>query len=147
VPDVSVEVRLGVRVRPGQEPAALERAIASEGRRAARELYLQVIEAKDDAAVKAAMGSRQRREPRWVATIFGRVRIHRYRVKHRTKSFHPLDKELGLHRSEPSRALRALTVKLAARMSYRDIAMALSQITGEAVTYQQLGRLLREKRD
>jgi hypothetical protein len=146
VSEVSVEVRLNVMVRSGQDPVALERAIASEGRRAARELYLQVIKAKDEAAVEAARGSRQRREPRWVATLFGRVRIHRYRVKQEAKSFHPLDEVLDLHRAESSLALRALAKKLADRMSYRDIAMALSQISGEPVTYHQVGRLLRDER-
>ena len=102
VPEVSAQVELKVKVWSGQDPNALERAIAAEGRRGAKELYRRVIETKDEQAVVAAGGARQRREVRWVATLFGRVRIRRSRVQQDAESFHPLDRALGLRRSEAS---------------------------------------------
>jgi hypothetical protein len=100
--EISAQVELKVKVSAGQDPDALERAIAAEGRRAAKELYLRVIETKDEQAVAVTGGARQRREARWVATLFGRVRIHRYRINNEVESFHPLDPALGLRRSEAS---------------------------------------------
>jgi hypothetical protein len=145
MPRISTRVELKVKVRAGQDPVALERAIAAEGRRAARELYLRVLETMDEEVVTAAAGARQRREPRWVATVFGRVRIRRYRIKNEAESFHPLDRALGLSRGEASQALRLLVVELAQRLSHREIARAISEMTGERITYQHVSRLLRRK--
>jgi hypothetical protein len=145
MPEVKAQVELRVTVRARQDPTALERAIAAEGRRAARELYLQVLETMDEEAVTAATGARQRREARWVATLFGRVRIRRYRIKHEAESFHPLDRALGLGRGEASQALRLLVVDLAQRLSHRDVARAISELTGEGITYQHVSRLLRRE--
>jgi hypothetical protein len=144
VPEVSAQVELKVKVWSGQDPDALERAIAAEGRRAAKELYLRVIETKDEQAVATAGGVRQRREARWVATLFGRVRIHRYRINNEVESFHPLDRALGLRRSEASQTVRRLIVALSKRFSYRDTARVMSEITGESFSYQHVARLLRE---
>lgn len=142
--DVTTHVVLRVRVRPGQDPTALERAIADEGRRAARELYLAVIAAEDERSVGASVGARQRREARWIATLFGRVRILRYRVKVASESFHPLDRALDLRRSEASQALRRLVIDLSSRLSHRDVARVVTELTGEPFAYQQVGRLVRE---
>jgi hypothetical protein len=142
--EISAQVELKVKVSAGQDPDALERAIAAEGRRAAKELYLRVIETKDEQAVATAGGVRQRREARWVATLFGRVRIHRYRINNEVESFHPLDRALGLRRSEASQTVRRLIVALSKRFSYRDTARVMSEITGESFSYQHVARLLRE---
>jgi hypothetical protein len=144
VAKITAHVDLQVKVRPGDDPGTLERAIAAEGRRAARELYLRVVEAMDEQALATTKGARQRREPRWVATLFGRVRILRYRVKNETESFHPLDRILDLRRSEASRAARHLIMELARRLSYRDVAQVITEITGETFTYQHVNRVLRE---
>ena len=145
VPEVSTQVELKVKVWSGQDPTALERAIAAEGRRAAKELYRRVIETKDEQAVAAAGGARQRREVRWVATLFGRVRIRRSRVQQDAESFHPLDRALGLRRSEASEAARRLIVDLSKRFSYRDTARVMTEILGESFSYQHVARLLREE--
>jgi hypothetical protein len=145
--EISAQVEMRVYVRSGQDPVALERAIAAEGRRAARELYLWVLEAKDEQAVTTAGGARQRREARWVATLFGRVRIRRYRINHEAESFHPLDRALGLGRGEASQAVRVLVRELAQRLSHRDVARAVTAITGEPITYQHVNRLLRQHRN
>ncbi|CAN5763340.1 hypothetical protein BH20ACT23_BH20ACT23_31110 [soil metagenome] len=51
MPTVSVEVRLQVEVNERPDPLLLERAVAAEGRRAARELFREVVEVIDDQAV------------------------------------------------------------------------------------------------
>jgi hypothetical protein len=147
MPEVKAQVELRVTVRAGQDPTALERAIAGEGRRAARELYLRVVSAEDERKVTASGGTRQRRESRWVATLFGRVRISRYRVKLGSDSFHPLDRGLDLGRSESSQAIRRLVIELASRLSYRDVAKVVSELTGEPFAYQHVNRLVREAPD
>jgi hypothetical protein len=147
MPEVRAQVKLRVTVRAGQDPTALERAIADEGRRAARELYLRVVSAEDERAVTACGGTRQRRESRWVATLFGRVRIFRYRVKLGSESFHPLDRDLDLGRGETSQAIRRLVIELANRLSYRDVAKVVSELTGEPFAYQHVNRLVREAPD
>ena len=67
--DVQVEVRLG------KDPAALEWEVAMEARRVARELFLCAVAALEEEAVSQSGGARERREPRWVATVFGQVRL------------------------------------------------------------------------
>lgn len=62
-------------------------AVAAEGRRVARELFREVVAVIDDLAVRGSGGVRQRFEPRWVATTFGRVRVWGYRVKRDGVSF------------------------------------------------------------
>ncbi len=145
VPEVTANVELQVRVHPGDDPGALERVIAAEGRRAARELYLRIVEAMDEQALATTKGARQRREPRWVATLFGRVRILRYRVNNETESFHPLDRVMDLRRSEASQAVRNLIIELAGRLSNRGVAQVITEITGETFTYQHVHRVLRER--
>lgn len=144
MPEVKAQVELRVNVRSGQDPTALERAILLEARKAARELYVLVSCAEDEQAVIASGGIRQRREPRWVATLFGRIRIFRYRVKVGDETFHPLDKILGLPRSETSPALRRLVEELASGLSYRDIAKVVSELTGEPFSYQNVNRIVGE---
>jgi hypothetical protein len=144
MPEVTAQVKLRVRVRRGQDPTALEKAIADEGRRAAKELYLRVISETDERAVASSGGIRQRREARWVATLFGRVRILRYRVKLASESFHPLDVILDLRRTEASQAIRRLVVELAERLSYRDVARVVTEAMGEPFTYQHVSRLIRD---
>ena len=135
----SVEVR--IEVDQAGDPATLERRIAEEGRRVARELYQEAVSVIEQQAVAASGGIRQRREARWVATLFGRVRLSRYRLKDRGVSFHPLDRALGLRRGEPSVAVRQLVAELAPRFSYREIARVLTLLTGEGVSHQQVSRL------
>jgi hypothetical protein len=143
--ELTTHVELRVKMRPRQDPAALETAIAAEGRRAARQLYLTAIESLDQEAVSSAPGSRQRRETRWVATLFGRVRIARYRVKHRERSWHPLDEVLDLRRGEATRAIQQVVIGLSDRLSYRDIARVITELTGEGFTYQHVSRLVHEE--
>ena len=139
--DVQVEVRLG------EDPATLEWEVAMEARRVARELFLCAVATLEEKAISQNGGARQRREPRWVATVFGRVRLHRYRVRSGDRTFHPVDEILGLRRGEASMAIRQLTLELTRKLSYRDTAYVLSVLTGERFTYQHVGRLLAEAAD
>jgi hypothetical protein len=77
VPEVSVSVELRVEVEEETDPLALEQAIWSEGRPAARDLYGRALEVLDEAAVEQSGGARQRLEASWVATLFGRLRVWR----------------------------------------------------------------------
>ena len=131
MPEVSVVVELRVAVDEGADPVALEQHVAAEGRRAARELYREALRALDQMASDAVGGARQRLEERWIATTFGRARIWRYRVKAEGRSFHPLDRALGLSPAEPSPALRETVCDLATRLPYRQTAELVSRITGE----------------
>ncbi len=90
MPEVSVVVELRVAVEDDVDSVALERKICAEGRRAARELYAKVLVALDERATANSGGARQRLEPRWVATLAGRIRLHRYRVKDQDGTHHPL---------------------------------------------------------
>jgi hypothetical protein len=131
VPEVSVVVELRVAVDEQPDPLALERQVAAEGRRAARQLFGQVLRALDEEAARASGGARQRLECRWVATTFGRIRIWRYRVKGEGGSLHPLDRRLGLSQAEPSPALREAVCDLATRVPYRQVAEVICRLTGE----------------
>lgn len=153
MPEVSVSVVLQVEVEPGMDPVALEHRIDAEGKRAARALYEKTLSELDQGAVEDTGGARQRLEPRWVATIFGRVRVHRWRIKGRQGSFHPLDRMLNLGRSEPSAALRETLCELATRVPYRQVADVTERITGEEISHllawrtvqQEGGRLIDEE--
>lgn len=131
MPEVSVVVELRVAVQEDLDPVALERAVADEGRRGAKELYREVLRALDQQATELCGGARQRLEERWVATVFGRIRIWRYRVKGPDGSLHPLDRALGLSQAESSPALREAVCDLAARVSYRQAAQITARLTGE----------------
>ena len=139
--DIQVEVRLG------EDPARLEWEVAMEARRVARDLFLCAVAALEEEAISPSGGARQRREPRWVATVFGRVRLHRYRVRSGDRTFHPVDEILGLRRGEASNAVREIAIELTRKLSYRDTAYVLSVLTGEHFTYQHVGRLLAEAAD
>jgi hypothetical protein len=136
--DVQVEVRLG------EDPATLEWEVAMEARRVAGDLFLCAIAALEEEAISQNGGARQRRESRWVATVFGRVRLHRYRVRSGDRTFHPADEILGLRRGEASTAIRQIANELTRKLSYRNTAYVLSVFTGERFTYQHVGRLLAE---
>lgn len=140
-----VRVKVQLEADTAQDPVALEEAIAAEGRRAARELYAQVIEEADRRLVAASGGIRKRLEPRWVTTLFGRLRIHRYRVKLGEETFHPLDQALGLQRGEASTALRSLVLRLAGRLSIREVAQVISDGIGEPFSYQSVSRIIRSE--
>lgn len=131
MPEVSVVVELRVAVDEGVDPVMLEQRVAAEGRRAARELFGQALRVLDRQATQACGGARQRLEERWVATTVGRVRVWRYRVRSQGRSFHPLDRSLGLSQAEPSPALREATCDLATRVPYRQVAEIISRLTGE----------------
>ena len=96
MPEVSVVVELRVTVGEATDPVALEHAIAEQGRKGSKELYREALKVLDAEATDRAGGARQRKEVRWVATTFGRLRIWRYRVKSAEGSFHPLDRALHL---------------------------------------------------
>lgn len=142
MPEVSVSVELRVEVDPESDPVALEQAIWSEGRRAARDLYRGALEALDGAATEESGAARQRLEPRWVATPFGRVRMWRYRVRSETDSWHPLDRALGLGQAEASPGLRELVCDLALRLPFRQAAECAARITGEHMSPQSAWRIL-----
>lgn len=134
MPKVSVVVELCVDLQLGDNPVQMERAILAEGRRAARELYIKALQTLDEAALSCLQGARQRLEPRYIATLFGRVRIHRWRVRSRERgSFHPLDRALHLGQAEPSAALRETLCDLATRIPYRQVAEVSQTITGEVI--------------
>jgi hypothetical protein len=80
-----------------------------------------------------------------VATIFGRVRIWRYRVKAEGRSFHPLDRALGLSQAEPSAALREAVCDLATRIPYRQVGEVTSRLTGEPFSHLSAWRVLQEE--
>lgn len=105
--------------------------MAAEGRRGARELFSKALVALEDQLLEGA-GAKQRREPRWVATSIGRVRVHRYRVKGPARSHHPLDEAMGLLGAEASAGLRELVCDLAMRLPYRQVAEIVTRLSGEA---------------
>jgi hypothetical protein len=144
---VSARHDLQVEVRVGEDPARLEWEVATEARRVARDLFLCAVAALEEEAISQSGGTRQRREPRWVATVFGRVRLHRYRVRSGDRTFHPVDEILGLRRGEASIAVREIAIELTRKLSYRDTAHVLSVLTGEHFTYQHVGRLLADAGD
>jgi hypothetical protein len=138
---VSISAELSVTTPSGVDPVELERAIAAEGRRAARELYVRVLRVSDEEATGDSNAIRQRREPRWVATLFGRVRVLRYRVRHDEATFHPLDGVLGLDRHEASAALRGVIRELEGKASFRTMARVIELMTGESFSYQEVRRV------
>jgi hypothetical protein len=142
VPEVSVVVELRIAVDNGLDPVVLERAIAEQGRRGSKELYRAALHTLDDLATASAGGARQRLEERWVATIFGRVRIWRYRVRGEGGSFHPLDRALHLSQAEASAALREAVCDLATRVPYRQVAEITARLTGESLSHQGAWRIL-----
>jgi hypothetical protein len=144
--EITVEVELRVNLHREYDPVALEKAVFAEGRRAARELYVRVLQSADVNAIQDSGGLRQRREPFWLATLMGRVRILRYRVRIGDETFHPLDRTLNVDRDEASAAVRLLAVQLARKMSYRDVAKVITELTGEPFSYQTVNRLMRKQR-
>jgi hypothetical protein len=135
---------LRVQYDPDQDLVALEQAIAAEGRRAARDLYQELASILDAASVQASAGVRQRLEARWVATLMGRIRLQRYRVKADSKTFHPLDQRLQLGQAEASPAILASARALATLgLNYRQIAAVLTQFTGAPIARQTAWRMLR----
>jgi hypothetical protein len=142
--DVRVRVELHVDILPGSTAAHLEDAIAAEGRRASRELFEAAMRTLDEMATEASGATRQRLEPRWVATLFGRVKVRRYRVRGASGSFHPLDRMYGLERSEASPGLRAVVHDLASELPARRVADVVTQIGGESFAHQSVWRLLHE---
>jgi hypothetical protein len=142
VPEVSVMVELRVAVEDDVDPVELERAIAAEGRRAARELYDQVWPALDARAVLAAAAAKERLEVRWVATLVGRCRVWRYRVKGAHGTFHPLDRSIGLGQAEASPALREAICDMATRLPYRQAADVVSRLVDEQISHQSCWRVL-----
>lgn len=145
MPTVSVLVELQVEVDHRPDPLALEQKVASQGRRAAQELFREVVTVVDEQAVEGSGGARQRLEPRWVATVFGRVRVWRYRVRREGASFHPLDDALGLAQSEASSGLRETICELALRLPYRQAAEVASRITGDEVNHLSAWRVLQSE--
>jgi hypothetical protein len=142
--EVTLSTTLRVKLRSNQDPIALEQAIADEGRRAARDLYVEVARALDADAVRSSGGTRQRLDTRWIATLIGRLRLPRYRVMGDRRSFHPLDERLLLDRSEASPAIVASARTLAAEgLTYRQLAVVLTHFTGAPFSPQTVWRMLR----
>ncbi len=145
MPEVSVVVELRVVVDEEIDPVALERAIADQGRRGSKQLYLEALRVLDAQVTGSVGGAKQRLECRWVATIFGRARICRYRVKHGDRSFHPLDRVLGLSQAEASPALREAVCDLATRVPFRQVAEVADRLTGEPISPQGAWRILQQE--
>lgn len=145
MPEVSVAVELRVEVEKGADPVALEQAIAAQGREGAKELYRAVLRELDGQAVEASGGARQRLEERWVATLVGRLRIWRYRVKGAEGSFCPLDRAVAWGRKEATPALREAVCDLAVRLPYRQAAEVCSRMTGEPLSHQVAWAILLEE--
>jgi hypothetical protein len=142
--EVSLTTTLRVSVRMDQSAVALERAIAEEGRRAGRELYLEVARTLDACSVRSSGGVRQRVDVRWIATLIGRFRLPRYRVKADRKTFHPVDRRLRLGRSEASPGVLASVRELAAHgLTYQQLAVVLTHLTGTPFSRQTVWRMLR----
>jgi len=141
VPEVSVVVQLRVEVDERTDPISFERAVLAEAQRAGRQLYREAV-ASLDRGLAAQAGSRQRLEPRWVATLVGRVRISRWRVKADGRTYHPLDRAIGLGRNEASAGLRETICDLALRLPYRQVAEVASRLTGEPLSHQGAWRVL-----
>ncbi len=74
MPEISVVVELRVAVDDDPDPVAVERAVAAEGRRGARQLYREVLGIPDRRAREASGRARQRLKERSVATTLGRLR-------------------------------------------------------------------------
>jgi hypothetical protein len=145
VPEASVVVELRVQVDQGIDPVSFEQQVAAEGRRAARALLKEALQVLDEVGSDAAAGARQRTEPRWIATTFGRIRIHRYRVKAEGGSYHPLERLLGLRQSEASPGAREMICDLACRLPYRQVAEIFSRVTGEDHSACSAWRVLQEE--
>ncbi len=142
MPEVSVKVELRIAVEPGVDPVALERAVAEQGRLGSKELYRAALRALDVHSIQATGGALQRLEERWVATLFERIRIWRYRVRADGGSIHPLDRALGLSQAEASPALREAVCDLATRVPYRQVAELTARLTGEPISHQSTWRIL-----
>ncbi len=137
---------LRLNYHPEKDLVALERAMADEGRRAAREFYQELARILDAAILQGPSEVRQRLEQRWVATLMGRVRLRRYRVKKDGKTFHPLDRSLQLRQAEASPALLASARELAALgLTYRQAAAVLGHFTGAPIAPQTVWRMLRSR--
>lgn len=145
MPKVSVVVELRVEVEPGDSPLDIERSVDAEGKRASRELFVKVLGTVDEETTKAKAGARQRLEPRYVATLFGRVRVHRWRVKGDQGSFHPLDRIMRLKQSEPTPALRETICELACRIPYRQVADVTERITSESISHRMAWAVVQEE--
>jgi hypothetical protein len=143
VPRVTLKVQLEADTAGG--PVALEEAIATEGRRAARELYARVVQEADRELVAASGGTRKRLERRWVATLVGRFRVRRYRVKLGEKTFHPLDRAMGWEHGEASPALRRLVLRIARKLPLGEVAQVVSDRIGEPFSYQSVRRIVRNE--
>jgi hypothetical protein len=140
---VRATVDLTVQLEPGADPVALEEAVAAEGRRAARELFREVLELLDRETVEAAGGRRQRHEERWVATLMGPIRLSRYRVMVGERSIHPLDRSFGLMQTSASPALRDLVCAIASVVPYRRASDLVLRMTGVSLSPQTCWRILR----
>lgn len=139
MPEVRITVEMRVWIEDEVDPLALEEAVAEEGRRASRELFAAAVALVDE---RTRGCGRQRPEPRWVATTFGRVRLTRYRVKGAGGSTHPTDVAFGLAQSEASPALRELICDLALRLPYRQAAEVVARVTGAPLAHQSAWRVL-----
>lgn len=144
VPGTHLTVELMVPIH--DDAVAIETAAASEGRRAARELYRQALADADGRAVEASGGARQRIEHRWLATLMGHVRVGRYRVRTDHRTHRPLDEMLELRTGEASPGIRSLVHRLAGRLSTREIAEVVTEVTGTAFSRHAVLRILHQDR-
>jgi hypothetical protein len=138
---IHLNLDLSARIEPGADPITLEEVVAAEGRRAARELYREIVRMLDEDMAIAEAASRQRLEERWVSTLMGRVRIARYRMKEGDRTYHPLDSVLDLSRGETSPGLRAAIGSLSGSVSWRQLSKILRWVTGETVSPQTCRRV------
>ena len=145
MPVVSVTVEMQVEFPEGPgviEPIEVERAVRTEGQRAARELFVKVLGQIEQVVLQGTTAPKQRRESRWVSTTFGRVRISRYRVADPSCP-HPLDGLMRIGKAEASIGLREAICDLALRMPYRQVAAVASAHTDQVISHQSAWRVLR----
>jgi hypothetical protein len=143
VPEVSVSVELRVEVEEETDPLALEQAIWSEGRPAARDLYGRALEVLDEAAVEQSGGARQRLEASWGGdAVRASASMAPAGSARPTGAGILLDRVLGLTQAEASPGLREAVCDLSLRLPFRQAAETAARITGEHMSPQSAWRIL-----
>jgi hypothetical protein len=98
-----------------RDPVALERQVAAEGRRAARELYRDALRVLDREATAAAGGARQRLEEAMGGNHVRPRPDLALPSERGARELPSLDRSIGLAQSDPSPALREAVCDLATR--------------------------------
>lgn len=77
-----------------------------------------------------------------MATLFGRLRVWRHKVRGVDKSWHPLGRALGLSQAEASRGPREAVCDLSLRLPFHQAAAIVARITGEHMSTRSAWRIL-----